>query len=177
MKKIIGWQNNLKKMKTNNNMDTINIVSKSKIKIESIKEVFGKNYNYKIFDSFSEANVQLVGFKEIIDGADKRLDYVRNITDMDDITISIENGIVDLDFETYDISYIIMMKGNEMFTSWSNMIPIGDINIDPKKVSVGEIISPENYIDFQSTITNGYVSRKDTLKQALNVIKGIYLKK
>jgi non-canonical (house-cleaning) NTP pyrophosphatase len=166
----------------------INVIvgTKSNIKICAVREasncVFDE-YNYSItdVDSESKVNNQPYGFDEIVKGAENRLSFCResvplNRTNQICILVAIENGIVFIDNEFYDIAYILVENEDtlEVSSSFSSTVKlpkniIYKVTNSNYEKTIGDFIDKTNPKDPHSSLTNFNVARKDILTQALKI--------
>lgn len=154
--------------------DILCIATESTIKIKSIKKVFGSDYTYYTANVPSGVSEQPRGFDEIEKGANFRLNRIIDLYPDHNVAISIENGIVQINNEYFDIACIALKTPNKRFITWSSMVPINtnDVIKIRDNMTIGDIVSPDNPKDPHSVITNNLISRCDILEQAINIAYG-----
>lgn len=127
--------------------------------------------------ALSGQNEQPVGFKEIFDGAMARVSFAKTNDPGDSVYIGIESGIVNLNRMTaVDMAVVIILAKERRIVTTSTGIEFPQSLIAVAyhrgfaNTTVGSVIAEKiggDATDPHSTLTHGYVSRKQTLVDAL----------
>jgi len=166
--------------------------STSEHKLNAITETFREVYpNVQIIvngvKTASEVNEQPVGFEEIFQGACNRLEETKRLVqEAYDFAVGIENGVFSVETGKraiwFDVGLVIIEdKDGRQGYGLSSGIEFPQKYVDKAKeagfetTTVGEIIAKEmggDKTDPQSILSQGLVSRREMLKQALKIALG-----
>ena len=176
----------------------IAVSSMSAVKVDAVREVFSSHFKQKPeqesspiivtvegYSAKSGVNEQPVGNEETMKGAKNRMvDMLQQINTKTDLSVSIENGIMEISGTWYDVGWILVetKSGRSCFVPTAGVpfpsdVVVETLAVGVDKTTVGSVLMSSGVVfnnqDPHSDLTNKMTSRTELLQQALRIAIGI----